>query len=86
MMYSKTNMPIVVTGDFNIDVAKPENTEFVDFMKKFLKLDLATDTTQATTLGGTCLDLTFVRNIRAICKRYCSYFSYHRPMLAILEL
>ncbi|XP_058821105.1 uncharacterized protein LOC131683287 [Topomyia yanbarensis] len=86
MMYTRTDMPIVVTGDFNIDVSKPENTDFVDFMKRGLKFDLASDPTQATTLGGTCLDLTFTRNIRATCKRYCAYFSYHRPMLSVIEI
>lgn len=86
LLYKRWTMPIIVTGDFNIDVVKPENVEFLDFMKKYLCLDLASDPTQATTLGGTCLDLTFSRNIRAECKRYCSYFSYHRPILSILTV
>ncbi|XP_062556879.1 uncharacterized protein LOC134221708 [Armigeres subalbatus] len=58
-MYVNSSMPIIVTGDFNIDVSKEENTEFIDFMRQYLRMELATDPTQATTLGGTCLDLTF---------------------------
>lgn len=86
MLYTKVGMPIVVTGDFNIDVSKKENTEFIDFMKQYLLLDLSSDPNQATTLGGTCLDLLFTRNIHADNKRYCSYFSYHRPILSVLTV
>nr|XP_029713677.1 uncharacterized protein LOC109418586 [Aedes albopictus] len=60
-MYMRSSMPIIVTGDFNIDVSKEENIEFVDFMKQYLHLELATDPSQATTLGGSCLDLIFTR-------------------------
>lgn len=84
--YTTSCMPIVVTGDFNIDVSKEENTEFIAFMKQYLHLELATDPSEATTLGGTCLDLTFTRNISAESKRYCAYFSYHRPVLSVLAL
>lgn len=86
ILYAHVTLPIVVTGDFNIDVSKPENVEFIDFMKTYLFLDLASDRAQATTLGGSCLDLTFFRNIRVECRRYCAYFSYHRPILSVLEI
>nr|XP_029713647.1 uncharacterized protein LOC115257831 [Aedes albopictus] len=83
-MYMRSSMPIIVTGDFNIDISKAENIEFIDFMKQYLHLELATDPSQATTLGGSCLDLIFTRKIRAESRRYCSYFSYHRPILSVL--
>lgn len=86
MMYTRTVMPLIITGDFNIDVLKQENAEFIDFMLKYLRLNLASDATQATTFGGSCIDLTFTRNVQAECKRYCSYFSYHRPILSILKI
>ncbi|XP_065077679.1 uncharacterized protein LOC135700938 [Ochlerotatus camptorhynchus] len=86
MTYARCTMPMIVTGDFNIDVSKSENSGFIEFMKRHLRLTLATDPTQATTLGGSCLDLMFIRNIRAECKRYCSYFTYHRPILSILKI
>lgn len=34
-------MPVVVTGDFNIDVSKEEHTEFISFMKEYLCMDFA---------------------------------------------
>ncbi|XP_065091680.1 uncharacterized protein LOC135712664 isoform X2 [Ochlerotatus camptorhynchus] len=86
VMYNRVTMPIVITGDFNVDVSKPENFEFIDFMKTYLYLDLASDRSQATTFGGSCLDLTFIRSIRVECIRYCAYFSYHRPILSVLEI
>lgn len=85
-MYARKDMPIVVTGDFNIDISKQENVEFVEFMQTYMHLNLASDRNQPTTLGGSCLDLTFTRNIRCECTRFCSYFSYHRPILSVLEV
>lgn len=84
--YAKENMPMVVTGDFNIDVSKPENSAFLDFMEKFLKLKLVNDRNESTTLGGSCIDLTFSKNMSVVCRRYSSYFSYHRPILSVLAI
>lgn len=85
ILYKRSELPIVLTGDFNIDVAKQENNDFVEFMQNYLNFKLVTERTQATTLGGSCIDLTFTMNIRASCRRYISYFSYHRPILTLLE-
>lgn len=84
-MYAKKNIRIVVCGDFNIDILKPENVKFPLFMKQYLHLDLNTDHLQTTTFGRSCLDLVFVRNIQAQTRRYVSYFSYHRPILTLFD-
>lgn len=84
-LYSRDDMPMVVTGNFNIDLSREENFHFVDFMRKYLRLELASDPTKATTLGGSCVDLTFIRNIRLDSKLYYSCFFYHRPILSVLE-
>nr|XP_029733968.1 uncharacterized protein LOC115269410 [Aedes albopictus] len=84
--YVMMDMPMVVTGDFNIDVSRQENINFLDFMQKHLKLCLATLRNEATTFGGSCIDLTFTKSVSVECKRYCSYFSYHRPMLSLLAM
>jgi hypothetical protein len=34
-----------------------------------------------TTLGCTCIDHVFLRNMNTECVPYVSYFSYHRPLL-----
>lgn len=83
--YAKQDIRIVVSGDFNIDILKPENLKFVDFMKEYLKLDLLSDPLQTTTFGRTCLDLVFGRNVLTQSRRYVSYFSYHRPILTLVD-
>lgn len=36
-LYRFKDVPIIVTGDFNIDISKEENIGFVTFMKDFLE-------------------------------------------------
>lgn len=84
-LYKSKNVPIIVTGDFNIDISKEENSSFVEFMKDFLALDLVSDSRQPTTLGGSCIDMIFARNTPDLStKRFITYFSYHRPMFTLL--
>ncbi|KDR12824.1 hypothetical protein L798_13243 [Zootermopsis nevadensis] len=72
-----TETPIVLTGDFNIDVRR--NQSLVEFMQREFRLQYVPTT--PTTLGNTTIDLTFVRNINISVMPFVSYFSYHRPML-----
>lgn len=83
-MYCKKAMPMVVTGNFNIDMLLGENAEFAEFMKKYLALTLASDPAQSTNIDGTCVDLTFTKNIRLTSKRYYFPFLCHRPILSII--
>ncbi|XP_065082636.1 uncharacterized protein LOC135705014 [Ochlerotatus camptorhynchus] len=84
--YKTKDNPIIVTGDFNVDVSKAENIGFVQFMKNFLQLDLVSDPKLPTTLGGTCIDLVFARKIPELpTKRFITYFSYHRPLFTLLS-
>jgi hypothetical protein len=39
-----------------------------------------------TTLGGTCIDHIFIRNMNTECMPFISYFSYHKPLLYRLAL
>ena len=39
-----------------------------------------------TTKGGTTIDAIFATNIdKIICKNFISYFSYHNPIVSIVE-
>lgn len=83
--YKYKDTPIVVTGDFNINILIEENADIVKFMKDWLNLDLISDPKQPTTLGGSCIDLVFARNTPKLpSKRFVSYFSYHRPLFTLL--
>jgi len=61
-----------------------QNKSFVNFIK--IKFNLHSTSYASTTLGNTCIDLTFTRNISVQTLPYVSYFSYHRPVLNRLML
>lgn len=46
------NNPIIVAGDFNLNIRKAENGKFLEFMKKQFQLQLASSNIQSITLGG----------------------------------
>ena len=76
-MNPDTETPILLCGDCNMDIT--QNKSFVKFMK--FKFNLDSISFASTTLGNTCIDLTFTRNISVQTLPYVSYFSYHRPVL-----
>jgi hypothetical protein len=52
-------------------------------MRNDFGLHLSSDKSP-TTLGGSCIDMVFTRHVDSLrCYRYISYFSYHKPILAI---
>jgi hypothetical protein len=81
-MNPNTKTPILLCSDFNMDFM--QNKSFVNFMKSRFNLDCRSSA--ATTLGNTCIDLTFTRNVSVQTSPYVSYFSYHRPVLNTLML
>jgi endonuclease/exonuclease/phosphatase (EEP) superfamily protein YafD len=79
------DMPIMLVGDFNLEVSTNENAAFLDFMHDMFGLRLAS-ITAPTTIGGSCIDMAFIRNLDGLrCSRHISYFSYHRPLLAVYD-
>jgi hypothetical protein len=76
-MNPNTETPILLCRDFNMDIM--QNKSFVNFMKSIFNLDCISSA--STTLGNTCTDLTFTRNISIQILPYISYFSYHRLVL-----
>jgi hypothetical protein len=72
------DVPIVLLGDFNIDVK--DHTEYSEFLEKYYNLRHH-PFESPTTLGCTRIDHAFLRNINTECMAYISYFSYHRPLL-----
>lgn len=84
--YKYKDSPVIVTGDFNIDISKEENIGFVHFMKDALELDLISVSNQPTTLSGSCIDMVFTRKTPEMpTKRFITYFSYHRPLFTLLS-
>jgi endonuclease/exonuclease/phosphatase (EEP) superfamily protein YafD len=75
------DVPIALMGDFNVNVN--DKTELADFLAK--EFGLVHHTTNSlpkpTTLGRTCIDHVFLRNMNTESIPYVSYFGYHRPFL-----
>jgi endonuclease/exonuclease/phosphatase (EEP) superfamily protein YafD len=77
------DMPIILAGDFNVNVKGNYNAELVEFMKDTFELDVLSDLSQVTTRSNSCIDMVFGRNVDNLsCVIYVSYFSYHRPVLS----
>ena len=79
--------PLILCGDFNYNVAHESNqSQLTAFLKDHFNLVLANDPQKSTTNNRTCIDLIFTRNVpQPICVPRISYFSYHKPLFAILS-
>lgn len=58
-----SNIPLVLCSNFKINIIA--KSEIVHFMKNSFNLECASNTLALSSLGHTCLDLTFVKNITA---------------------
>jgi hypothetical protein len=72
-------MPIILEGEFNVNVKDSYNAELVEFMKDTFELDVLSDVSQGTTRSISCIHMVFGRNVDM---NYVSCFSYHRPILS----
>ncbi|XP_037558151.1 uncharacterized protein LOC119435325 [Dermacentor silvarum] len=81
------NAPVIITGDFNVNVLRRENEWLLAFLDAELGLRLLSDVTQPTTRNNTCLDLVFGKGIpsRVHCVTFPTYFSDHKPVLVVVE-
>lgn len=78
--FDLNTMPIILAGDFNLDIMKHENRSFLEFMDTTFNLQLKSSIAP-TTIRNTCIDMVFSRNIDINCHTYISYFSYHKPII-----
>jgi endonuclease/exonuclease/phosphatase family metal-dependent hydrolase len=84
----RNTIPIILAGDFNIDLKKKENETFVTYMEETFRLKLMSNPQCSTTRSNckSCIDMVFARNVDKLkCANYIpyEYFSYHRPILSI---
>jgi endonuclease/exonuclease/phosphatase family metal-dependent hydrolase len=56
---SRNTIPIILAGDFNIDLKK-ENETFVTYMEETLGLKLMSNPQCSTTRSKSCIDMVFV--------------------------
>lgn len=80
-------LPLILSGDFNINFANKSSEPLVRFLQETLYLHMNNNPSHATTKGGTTIDAVFSRFLDQIeSKTFVSYFSYHKPIVSFLEL
>jgi hypothetical protein len=57
------DMPIILTGDFSINVKDNYNAELVEFMKDFFELDILPDLSQEMIRSNSCIGMVFGGNV-----------------------
>jgi hypothetical protein len=77
------DVPVALMGDIDINVN--EKHKFAVFMACEFGF-LHHPSAPPTTLGNTCIDHIFLRNMNTECMQFVSYFSYHKPLLNGLAL
>jgi hypothetical protein len=53
------DMPIILSGDFNVNVKDNYSAELVEFMKDTFELDVLSDLSEGTTRSNSCIDMVF---------------------------
>lgn len=75
-------IPMILSGDFNVNFALDKSIKLVEFLKDNLNLSIQNDKKISTTKSNTTIDAVFTRFLDNIeCKTYISYFSYHKPLV-----
>lgn len=78
-------IPMIISGDFNVNFAREESVELLNFFKNTLNLDIVNDRNTSTTRHGTTIDAVFARFIKDLSAHvYISHFSYHNPIITTL--
>lgn len=81
-----SQLPIILSGDFNINFALEEAQPLIDFLDREFNLKMNNDRNISTTKSGSTIDAVFVRYLDKLrSKIYISYFSYHKPIVSCLE-
>jgi hypothetical protein len=71
------DMPVILAGDFNVNVKHNYNAELVEFMKVTFELHVLSDLSDVRTRSNTCIDMVFGRNVDNLsCMKYVSYISF----------
>jgi exonuclease III len=72
------DMPIILSGDINVNVKDNYNAQLVEFMKDSFELDDLSDLSEGTTRSDSCIDMVVGRSVDKLsCMNCVSYFSYH---------
>ncbi|KAH6931230.1 hypothetical protein HPB50_022967 [Hyalomma asiaticum] len=81
------DVPVIVTGDVNVNVLRRENEWLVAFLDAELGLHLLSDVIQPSTRNNTCLDIVIGKGVgsRAHCVPLPTYSSDHKAVVAVVK-
>lgn len=80
------DIPMVLSGDFNINFADDKNLPLIEFLNETLDLTMSNDRKCSTTKYKTTIDAVFTRYLHKFQSEiFVSYFSYHRPIVSFLQ-
>ena len=80
-------LPMLLSGDFNVNFNSENAHVLINFLREDLNLSMNNDPTVSTTRHGTTIDAVFIRyldNISTI--PFISYFSYHKPLVTHMPI
>ncbi|XP_049305975.1 calcium-dependent protein kinase 5 isoform X5 [Bactrocera dorsalis] len=79
-------LPLILARDFNINFASEDGQLLRNFLRDKLELQMNNDRNEQTTRHGTTIDAVFSRFLSNFnSKIYVSYFSYHKPIVSVLQ-
>ena len=78
---NRCKKPMLIGGDFNLNLKIVENVKFLEFVVNKWGLTLQNDIHESTTLKNSTIDLILSRETRCTLKLYITYFSYHKAIL-----
>lgn len=79
-------LPMVLSGDFNINFADEKSEPLRTFLLEKIKLHIYNNPKESTTRYGTTIDAVFSRYLHKIeSQTYVSYFSYQKPIVSAIE-
>lgn len=77
-------MPLILSGDFNVNFADDLSKPLIDFSREKLDLEMSNNKNVSTTRYGTTIDAVFTRRLeRFRSEVYVCYFSYHKPIISV---
>jgi hypothetical protein len=78
-------IPMIMSGDFNINFADEKTEPLINLLKVKLELVMSNDKNQSTTKYGT-IDVVFSIYLERFDSRiFVSYSSYHKPIVSFLD-
>lgn len=81
------DLPMILSGDFNINFADDKNLQLLEFFKNEFGLSMSNDRNLSTTRYKTTIDAVFTRYLNKFeSKLFVSYFSYHKPIVSVLDI